>query len=305
MKINKGVLYILLGASFFGFTPIFAKLGFSYGYSLGQINIAQMVISFILLWSFTFIKRSSFKGLNSKNVLQIMMTGCFVGLTSIFYYGSMQYLPASLAIILMFQFVWIGIILEWISSKIKPSPVTVLSIILILIGVFFASNIINGDIQGLPLKGFIFGILSAFTYAGFIFFSGKVAVHVDPWTRSSLMVTGSAILVLILFMGDIPSVLPLEENLLTIAVGVSLFGAVLPPLFFAAGAPLVSGGIANILTSIELPIAILSASIILSETVTPLQWAGTAIILAAIAFNELGTGLFRRRKIINEKVRHL
>ena len=55
---------------------------------------------------------------------------------------------------------------------------------------------------------------------------------------------------------------PLEENLLTTAVGVSLFGAVLPALFFVVGAPLVSGGIANILTSTELPIAILSASLI-------------------------------------------
>lgn len=296
MKLNKGILFVLLGAAFFGFTPIFAKLGFSYGYSLGQINIVQMTISFLLLWSFTLSKRSSFKGLNKKNVLQIMMTGCFIGLTSIFYYGSMQYLPASLAIILMFQFVWIGIILEWIFSKIKPAPMTVLSIIFILVGVFFASNILNGDIQSLPFKGLVFGILSAFTYAGFIFFSGKVAVNVDPWTRSSLMVTGSTILVLILFMRDIPSVLPLEQNLLTTAIGVSLFGAVLPPLFFAVGAPLVSGGIANILTSIELPIAILSASLILSETVTPLQWLGTAIILAAIALNELDTNLFRIRK---------
>lgn len=296
MKSNKGVLFILLGASFFGFTPIFAKLGFSYGYSLGQINIVQMVISFFLLWSFTLIKRSSFKGLNKKNVFQIMITGCFVGLTSIFYYGSMQYLPASLSIILMFQFVWIGIILEWIFSKIKPAPVTILSIILILIGVFFASNFVNGDIQGLPLKGFIFGILSAFTYAGFIFCSGKVAVNVDPWTRTSLMITGSTFLVLVLFMRDIPTVLPLEQNLVTTAVGVSLFGAVLPPLFFAAGAPLVSGGVANILTSIELPIAILSASLILSEVVTPLQWLGTAIILVAIALNEFGTNLFRNRK---------
>lgn len=296
MKSNKGVLFILLGASFFGFTPIFAKLGFSYGYSLGQINIVQMVISFLLLWSFTLIKRSSFKGLNKKNVIQIMITGCFVGLTSIFYYGSMQYLPASLSIILMFQFVWIGIILEWIFSKIKPAPVTILSIILILIGVFFASNFVNGDIQSLPLKGFIFGILSAFTYAGFIFCSGKVAVNVDPWTRTSLMITGSTILVFVLFMRDIPTVLPLEQNLVTTAVGVSLFGAVLPPLFFAAGAPLVSGGVANILTSIELPIAILSASLILSEVVTPLQWLGTAIILVAIALNEFGTNLFRNRK---------
>lgn len=296
MKFNKGVLYILIGASFFGFTPIFAKIGFSHGYSLGQINIVQMIISFILLWSLTLIKRASFKGLHRKNILQVMVTGCFIGLTSIFYYGSMQYLPASLAIILMFQFVWIGIILEWIFSKIKPSKLTVLSILLILVGVFFASNFVNGDINGLPLKGFVFGILSAFTYAGFIFCSGKVAVNVDPWTRSSLMVTGSTILVLVVFMADIPAVLPLEKDLLTTAVGVSLFGAVLPPLFFAAGAPLVSGGMANILTSIELPIAILSASLILSEAVSPFQWFGIVIILAAIALNELSPNLFRIKK---------
>ncbi|WP_286230825.1 EamA family transporter [Neobacillus mesonae] len=299
MQLNKGILFVLLGAGCFGFTPIFAKLGFSHGYSLGQINIVQMMISSFILWSFTLIKRSSFKGLNKKNIPHIMITGCFVGLTSIFYYGSMQYLPASLAIILMFQFVWIGIILEWIFSKIKPAPITVVSIIFILIGVFFASNIVNGDIQGLPLKGFLFGILSAFTYAGFIFFSGKVAVNVDPWTRTSLMSTGSTILVLVLFLRDIPSVVPLETNLITASIGVSLFGAVLPPLFFAVGAPLVSGGIANILTSIELPIAILSASLILSEAVTPLQWLGTAIILAAIALNELGSSLFRVKKHIN------
>ncbi|KXH80619.1 DMT family transporter [Sporosarcina sp. HYO08] len=297
MKFNKGILFVLIGAGCFGFTPIFAKLGFGYGYSLGQINIVQMIFSSFFLWSLTLIKRSSFKGLNARNIPLIMITGCFVGLTSIFYYGAMQYLPASLAIILMFQFVWIGILLEWIFSKIKPAPVTIASIGLILVGVFFAANL-NGNIQGLPVKGFLFGILSAFTYAGFIFFSGKVAVHVDPLTRTSIMATGSMILILIVFMRDIPTVLPLEANLLTTAVGVSLFGAVLPPLFFAVGAPLVSGGLANILTSVELPVAILSASIILSEAITPLQWLGTAIILAAIALNELGSSLFRMRKPI-------
>ncbi|RDU37852.1 EamA/RhaT family transporter [Neobacillus piezotolerans] len=296
MKVNKGILFVLLGAGCFGFTPIFAELGFGYGYSLGQINIVQMAISFLLLWSFTLIKRSSFKGLNKKNILQLMMTGCFIGLTSIFYYGAMQYLPASLAIILMFQFVWIGIILEWIFSKIKPAPVTILSIVIILIGVFFASNIMNGEIQGLPFKGFLFGILSAFTYAGFIFFSGKIAVNVDSWTRTSLMATGSALLVFVVFMREIPTVVPLDGHLLMASAGASLFGAVIPPLFFAVGAPLVPGGIANILTSIELPVAIVSASLILSEAITPLQWLGTAIILAAIVLNELGTNLFKIRK---------
>lgn len=51
-------------------------------------------------------------------------------------------------------------------------------------------------------------------------------------------------------MRDVSSVLPLKENLFTAAVGVSLFGAVLPPLFFVVGAPLVSGGIAILSASL-------------------------------------------------------
>ncbi|MER2121746.1 MAG: DMT family transporter [Solibacillus sp.] len=300
MKINKGVFFVLLGAGCFGFTPVFAKFGFGHGYSLGQINLVQMVISFLLLWSIAFLKGVGLKGLAKKNILPIMITGCFIGLTSIFYYGAMQYLPASLAIILMFQFVWIGIMFEWVFNKIKPAPITIFAIVLILVGVFFASNILTGDMQGLPIKGFVMGILSAFTYAAFIFFSGKVAVEVHPLTRTSLMVTGSTILVFMLFMKDIPAVFPLEGNLVTSAAGVALFGAVLPPLFYAVGAPLISGGLANILTSVELPVAILSASIILAETVTPLQWIGIVLILIAIVLNEIGPNIIRMRKTFKE-----
>lgn len=120
MKWNKGILFVLIGAACFGFTPVFAKLGFGYGYTLGQINIVQMTFSFILLWSISLLKRSSFKGITLKNIFQIMMTGCFIGLTTIFYYASMQYLPASLAIILMFQFIWIGSFWNGFSAKSRP-----------------------------------------------------------------------------------------------------------------------------------------------------------------------------------------
>lgn len=300
MSKNKGIFFVLIGACSFGFTPIFAKISFSFGYSLGQLNLVQMTISFLILWGIALAKRSSFKGLNKKNIPQIMITGTFVGLTTIFYYGSIQFLPASLAIILLFQFVWIGIIYEWIFSKTKPTLATLLAIMLILIGVFFASDIISGSLQDLPVIGFVFGILSAFTYAGFIFFSGKVATEVDPWVRSSLMVSGSLILVLLLFLKDIPTVPVADGRLWLIAGGVALFGAVIPPLFFALGAHLISSSIANILSSAELPVAIVSASIILSEAVTPLQWFGTLLIIAAIVWNELGIATLRKYDILQK-----
>lgn len=294
MNKSKGIIFVLIGATSFGFTPVFAKLSFSFGYSLGQLNIVQMIISFFILWTIALAKRSTFKGLTRKNLIQIMITGTFVGLTTIFYYGSIQFLPASLAIILLFQFVWIGIIFEWIFTKKKPSIVTFTAIIIILIGVFFASNILSGSVKDLPMIGFVFGILSAFTYAGFIFFSGKVAISVDPWVRSSLMVTGSLVLVLIIFIQEIPAVPIADGELWLVAAGVALFGAVIPPLSFALGAHLITGGLANILSSFELPIAIISASIILAEPITPLQWMGSLLIITAIILNELASTKFHK-----------
>ncbi len=32
---KKGILFVLIGAGSFGFTPVFAKLGFSNGFTLG------------------------------------------------------------------------------------------------------------------------------------------------------------------------------------------------------------------------------------------------------------------------------
>jgi len=45
--------------------------------------------------------------------------------------------------------------------------------------------------------------------------------------------------------------------------------------------------LATILGSIELPVAVIAASIFLSETVTFFQWIGILLIIAAISFKEM------------------
>ncbi|UOQ94464.1 DMT family transporter [Halobacillus shinanisalinarum] len=285
MSRNRGITFVLLGAASFGFTPIFVKLGFRQGYTLGEINIIQMLIAFVVLWGTALVVRAKVTGLRRRTVLKIMMTGTFVGLTSIFYYGAIQHLTASLAIILLFQFVWIGIFFEWVFNKRKPTLLAISSMIVTLVGVFFASNILSNGAIELPAIGLIFGMLSAFTYAGFIFFSGQVAVDVTPWIRSPLMVTGSLILVSITFMKDVPS-LPLGDlNLWIVGGGVAFFGGIIPPLFFAFGSPGLSDGLANVLSAIELPVALISANLILSESITSLQWLGVVFIIVAIFLN--------------------
>ncbi|MEC3882257.1 DMT family transporter [Halobacillus sp. HZG1] len=292
---GKGITLVLIGAASFGFTPIFVKTGFSFGYTLGELNIVQMLIAFVFLWGISLFKKISWRGTSRGDLFKIMLTGTSVGLTSIFYYGAMQYLPASIAIILLFQFVWIGMIYEWIFTKVIPTSINFLSLVVTLLGVVCASGVVGGGFFELPMAGLLLGLLSGFSYAGFVFFSGQVATKTDPIVRSALMVTGSLVLVLIVFVQDLPTLPLFDMQLWSIGAGVAFVGAVIPPLFFAQGAPLISGRLANVLSSIELPVAIISAMIILSESVSLVQWAGVGLIIAAIFLNELG-GLWLKRK---------
>ncbi|WP_377890274.1 DMT family transporter [Alkalihalobacillus sp. R86527] len=287
MKV-KGIIFVLLGAGSFGFTPIFVKTGFEYGYSLGQINIVQMVLAFMLLSVLILLLRLKIKDISKNDLIKIMITGTAMGLTSVFYYGAMLYLSASLAIILLFQFVWIGMIYEWVFSKVKPTKVNVLSLLVTLTGVVFASNIIAGDVSDLHPVGLLLGFLAGGSYAGFIFFSGQVATRSNPIVRSLLMVAGSMVLVLLVFVRDIPSLAVTDGRLWVLGTGLALVGGVIPTLFFAKGAPLITGRLANVLSSIELPVAIISAMIVLSESVSFLQWIGVLLIVGAIVINELG-----------------
>lgn len=292
----KGVILVLIGAASFGFTPIFVKTGFQQGYSLGELNIIQMLFAFILLMALSSFKQLSMSRISRKDLWKVMATGTSVGLTSVFYYGAMQYLPASLAIILLFQFVWIGMIYEWFFTKIKPTIINYLSLVVTLAGVILASDIISGGFFEFPLMGILLGIFSGFSYAGFVFFSGQVATETHPILRSTIMVTGSFIIVLIVFIRDIPTIPILDGQLWAIGAGIALVGAVIPPLFFAGGAPLISGRLANVLSSVELPVAIVSAMFILSESVSPLQWLGVLLIIVAIFINEWGGKLTKKLK---------
>ena len=62
----------------------------------------------------------------------------------------------------------------------------------------------------------------------------------------------------------------------------ALFGTILPPILFTVGMPKINVGLGAIISSVELPVAILMAYILLSEVINVQQWIGILIILAAV-----------------------
>ncbi|MGB6130007.1 MAG: EamA family transporter, partial [Psychrilyobacter sp.] len=190
-SITKYMVFVLLGASSYGVLSTFVKLAYGEGFTLGEIVFSQTGIGCLVLWLMVFLKikiNKEYKIKFSKSdLIKLMLTGIPIGLTSVMYYKSVQEVPASMAILLFFQFTWMGNLVECILEKKIPSKIQVISIMLLLIGTTFSSNVFNGGLSSLTFKGIIYGLLAACSYTAFTFVSGKVATNVDSIQRSTLM----------------------------------------------------------------------------------------------------------------------
>lgn len=68
----------------------------------------------------------------------------------------------------------------------------------------------------------------------------------------------------------------------------ALFGTILPPLLFTRGMPFTGMGLGAIIASIEIPVSVLMANLLLKEPVSLLQWLGVILILLAVMLMNIG-----------------
>ncbi|HEY4651103.1 MAG TPA: DMT family transporter, partial [Pontibacter sp.] len=140
-----------------------------------------------------------------------------------------------------------------------------------------------------------FGLLAALFYTIFLMVSGAAGNNLHPATKSALLLTGACILVFSIFPPVFLVNGSLFNGLFKWGLILSVFGTVLPPLLYAYGIPRVGLGLSAILSSAELPVAVMMSSLVLQEQVVAVQWCGVALILVAIALSNIGS-LRRLRK---------
>lgn len=283
----RSVVLVFLGACSYGVLSTFVKLAYADGYDTGHVTGSQMLFGTLMLWALAWPFRRQWPRLTWREVMKIAAAGSLVGITGIFYYASLRYIPASIAIVLLFQFTWIGVLLEALTTRKAPPVMKGVSVAVLLVGTVLASGLLEGNLDRLPLLGLGLGFLSAVSYALFIYLSGRVAPTVSPWLRSPIMITGSFVATLLVYPPVFLVDGSLAERLALWGFLLALFGAVLPTLFFTYGVPHIGPGLASILGSAELPTAVLMSRFVLGEAVSLWQWLGVALILFGIGVAEL------------------
>ncbi|RZL50801.1 MAG: EamA family transporter [Pedobacter sp.] len=286
----KGILLVLFGACSFGILSTFVKLAYADGYSLSDVTGTQAFFGAILLWLFYFIQTKIGKKIYPKSKthwFKLLAAGTFTGLVSMFYYQCVKLVPASLAIILLMQFVWISVLLELFIYKKKPSKIQILAVFVILGGTVLASGFTETNSNEINIEGIVFGMLAALCYAIFLMLNGKLGNDYPPLKKSALMITGACILIFICLPPTFLINDSLSGSLLKWGIILAVFGTFIPPLCFAAGIPKIGLTLSSILSSAELPVAVMMSSIILHEEVNFIRWIGVIIILSALILPNL------------------
>lgn len=280
MKLWHYALIVFLGGCCYGVLSTFVKLAYAAGFSVTEVTGSQYMFGALLTWIVVMFTRR--KTLPFRPTLKLLLSGIPFGLTGIFYYQSLQTLNASLAIIFLFQFVWIGTLFEWIFYKRRPTIAKLISIGILLIGSGLAANMVAQERVVLTWQGCVWGMLAALTFTTFIFLSSAVERTTPPILKSALLATGGMITVFAVF----PPVFLLNPSVLLelapYGLMLGFFGVVLPPLLFSIGMPQVGPGLGTILTASELPVAVFMSSLVLAEQVGWPQWLGVALILGGI-----------------------
>ncbi|MBB4036955.1 drug/metabolite transporter (DMT)-like permease [Dysgonomonas hofstadii] len=293
----KGGLLVFFGAASFGLLSTIVKFAYAEGYTLGEITGTQSFSGMAILWLLYFITKSIKKEDKKEKAEEtqpktkwwkIALAGTFTGLVGIFYYQCVKLLPASVAIILLMQYLWISMLIEAIVFRKKPSRKQLLLLGVVLLGTLLAGGLFSQEIM-LNIKGVIFGLLAATCYAIFLMTSGRIGNDLPVLKKSALMITGSCTITWIIF----PPLFFFNgvyfSGLVLWGLALALLGTVIPPLLFSMGIPRVGVSIGAILSAVELPVAILSSAFILHESVDALRWLGVILILLAIVATNIKT----------------
>lgn len=307
----KGVLLVGIGASVYGMLATFVKMSYHDGYTTSEVTTAQFVLGLVGLLILNFIQtltsKTKLSSPSRKEVRMLMLAGTSLGCTSLFYYIAVQYINVSIAIVLLMQSVWFSVVVESFLTRKFPNVRKVVATIIVLVGTVLATNLINVDIE-LDWHGVFWGLMAAASYTLTMFTSNTLATHLPVLRKSMVMLSGGSIVILAflffaqigpLYFDDLKSIyLNFTDNtqhihsfdysiFWTYGFVLAVFGTIIPPILFNLGFPNTGLGLGSIISSLELPVSVTMAFVLLGEKVILVQWAGIALILFAIVLMNL------------------
>lgn len=282
----RGTLLCLAAGVAFSVSPILIQIAYSHG----------AAVTGVLAWRYL-AATALLLGIAGRKVLAVPMRaaiGAFAlgavvyAADSALFFGSLERTSAPLASLVHYAHL---VLVVGVAAAIGRERLTRRRLFA-LVGIFGGVALVGGAAVNPDLVGIGMALGSAAAYAVYVLLSDRLLRDADPMALAAYLTAGAATSFIVAgtFLGTLTEVGGPAG--LACLVGAALIGSVFAVTSFLKGVRLIGPSTASLLVTVEVPVTIALAAVVLGQHMTPPQLLGAGLVVAAI----VGMQLRRRPK---------
>ncbi len=278
---NASTALVVLAALCWGLSGGIGGILMADGWNPFVVSFYRGVIGllFVLVW---LAMRPSGSGLASSRLwFWSVIAGLGVAGNFAFYFVSIAEGSVAVAATLMYCAPVFVYLVSFLFRLEKPTPLKWAAIAIVILGVVLLTRIYETGPQGVTLIGAVAGLLSAISYAVFIFAFKYAAAHGSP--QAILVIAFATVSTVLFWPGDTAqTVAVLSTPSWPLFAILGVLGAGLSFLFYIVGLNHTTPAVASIVAMVEPVTASLFGVVVLSQSLGGFQILGMALILITV-----------------------
>lgn len=271
-----GVLLSLLAGVAFSVSPVLVQIAYRHGAAVTGVLAWRYLLAAVVL---AFLARRRLRRVPLGAALAAFAMGAFVYASDSFlFFASLERTSAPLASLVHYAHLAIVVGVAALAGRERLSRRRLVALAAIFAGVaFVGGGAANPDAVGIGLA-----LASAVAYAVYILLSDRLLRDADTIGLTAILTAGVAVTFLVVggaggSLGQVGG----GVGLACLAVA-ALVGSVVAVTSFLGGVRLVGPGKASLLVTVEVPVTIALAAVLLGQHLTLAQLAGAAFVVSAI-----------------------
>lgn len=277
---GQGLLLAFASAAAFGTNIVSAQIAGAAGLGGPLLVFYRVLIMLVLVGAAALLARASL-GLLRGQRLPVLRFGIATALVGTAYLSSVSFVPVSVAAVIFYTYPVLIVLLEPLLTR---APFRADRLVVAIVAFIGIALVVGPDLHGLDPRGLaLAGLASLAAAAQFFAAASCASIATMPklfW--SHVVILPVTLLILALTGGFLPPpAFLLAPIALAVTYGGYLVGFVLQILALARIAP----GPAGLAYCAEPIIAVAIAAVVLSERLGSLQYAGGALVIAALVTN--------------------
>jgi drug/metabolite transporter (DMT)-like permease len=277
----QGIAAALLTPLFLGAAPIFGKLAIHSGADPFTVAALRTAIAALLLWIVFGLFFRRYLYIYPAGLLGCVVIGAINGVGSLFYYGGLGVLDASLVQLVNGMYLVFAVLLTRFGGE-PISRRVLLRVALALAALVLVTTFSSAPISG---TGVILMLGSALTFAATVILSQYVVYEMPPATAAVYILSAMAVVVVMVWAAVGQRLTSLDQvRAMSVPILALAATTALSRIAMFSGVKLLGSLQTAVVAIGEIGVSLALAYLALGERLTTLQWLGVGVLALSLLF---------------------